>query len=129
MTPEELRENEALVADFVKPGGQGEALRQSLIQYAATQHNWLEQWWDDSYLDIRTRTHRVCAWMGRRRAGAFVPLQHSRSFEARDRVLSPRPRCSRVRITITPYVYCILRRRGPLPARAAGNVGMNPNCV
>lgn len=41
------------MADFTKPGGQGEALRGLLIQHAATQHNWLEQWWDNSYLDIR----------------------------------------------------------------------------
>ncbi len=54
VTPAELEENKQLVADFSKPGGQGEVLRNLLVQHAAKEHNWLEKWWDNGYLDIRT---------------------------------------------------------------------------
>jgi hypothetical protein len=59
-TPQELLENQDLVADFVKPGGTGEGLRGLLVNYAATKPNWLEEWWDDSYLDIRTFAFHPC---------------------------------------------------------------------
>lgn len=53
VSSEELAENEALVADFTRPGGEGERLRRLLVEYAAGEENWLERWWDNSYLDIR----------------------------------------------------------------------------
>lgn len=53
VTPEEQAENATLVADFVRPGGVGEQLRGMLVQHAAGELNWLEKWWDNSYLDIR----------------------------------------------------------------------------
>lgn len=53
VSPAELEENVRLVADFTKPGGQGEVLQNLLLQHAAKEHNWLEKWWDNGYLDIR----------------------------------------------------------------------------
>lgn len=53
VSPDEYKENEKLVSDFVKPGGQGETLRNLLLKYREGELNWLEKWWDDSYLDIR----------------------------------------------------------------------------
>jgi hypothetical protein len=53
VTPRELEENKALAAELGKPGGVGETLRNHLVNYAAGEHNWLEKWWDNSYLDIR----------------------------------------------------------------------------
>ena len=55
VSPAELEENVRLVADFTKPLGQGEALQNLLLQHAAKEHNWLEKWWDNGYLDIRKR--------------------------------------------------------------------------
>ncbi|KAI8873600.1 acyltransferase ChoActase/COT/CPT, partial [Ramicandelaber brevisporus] len=45
---EELAKTRELVADFIKPGGEGERLQARLHEYAAAQPqkgNWLEQWW------------------------------------------------------------------------------------
>ena len=53
VTHHEMKENEERVADFCKPGGQGEQLRTLLLKHREKELNWLEKWWDDSYLDIR----------------------------------------------------------------------------
>ncbi len=66
------------VASFCEPGGQGELLHGLLAQRAAEEHNWLEKWWDNSYLDIRTCRPACCSWgvlpvaLGAKFAGATV---------------------------------------------------------
>ncbi len=65
-TEEQLATSRALVADFQKEGGLGQRLHGLLKERAAKEHNWLERWWDNSYLDIRTSS--VCALIGDLRA-------------------------------------------------------------
>jgi hypothetical protein len=52
-TPEQLATSASLVADFQREGGVGQRLHSLLVQRAAREHNWLERWWDNSYLDTR----------------------------------------------------------------------------
>ncbi|RKP34184.1 acyltransferase ChoActase/COT/CPT [Dimargaris cristalligena] len=54
LTPEEWQHSAAQMADFIKPGGQGETLQQLLKSYATTQQNWLDTWWRRTvYLESR----------------------------------------------------------------------------
>ncbi|KAJ1927081.1 hypothetical protein IWQ60_003234 [Tieghemiomyces parasiticus] len=54
LTPEEYQRSAAAVADFIRPGGQGEILQRLLEAYATTKVNWLESWWRDMvYLEGR----------------------------------------------------------------------------
>ena len=52
-TEEQLETTKALVADFQKEGGVGQRLHALLKDRAAKEFNWLERWWDNSYLDTR----------------------------------------------------------------------------
>jgi len=55
LTEDEYTETEAAVRKFLKPGGDGEKLQQSLIEWSVQGgiHNWLEPFWDDMYLKNR----------------------------------------------------------------------------
>lgn len=55
-TPDEFARTEAAVKDFIKPGGQGQALQKKLEAHAANPNvkNWLYEWWNDAaYLTYR----------------------------------------------------------------------------
>ena len=53
-TEEQLATNRALVHDFQRDGGVGQRLHRLLEARAKKELNWLEKWWDNSYLDTRT---------------------------------------------------------------------------
>jgi hypothetical protein len=46
--------SQELVQDFQKANGVGRRLHRLLEVRASHELNWLERWWDDSYLDTRT---------------------------------------------------------------------------
>jgi carnitine O-acetyltransferase len=52
LTKEELDATERAVADFLRPGGEGELLQERLLRWSRTPgvDNWLDGFWDDWYL-------------------------------------------------------------------------------
>lgn len=56
LSPSEFENTKNAVAEFVKPGGQGEALQQRLITRREDPNckNWMVEWWNDgAYLAVR----------------------------------------------------------------------------
>ncbi|WEW57187.1 Carnitine O-acetyltransferase mitochondrial [Emydomyces testavorans] len=56
LSPEEFKRSQKAVADFVKPGGEGETLQKRLLAKAADPKvkNWLSDWWNyTAYLGYR----------------------------------------------------------------------------
>ncbi|OWZ19424.1 Choline/Carnitine O-acyltransferase [Phytophthora megakarya] len=55
VTKEELKKTTALVQQFGKSGGEGEALQSELLHRASIQENWLTEWWEQvAYLSDPT---------------------------------------------------------------------------
>ncbi|KDO18882.1 hypothetical protein SPRG_15834 [Saprolegnia parasitica CBS 223.65] len=46
VTKEELQHTTELMQDFVGPNGQAHALQEALLERAATERNWLAEWWE-----------------------------------------------------------------------------------
>ncbi|OBA23104.1 acyltransferase ChoActase/COT/CPT [Metschnikowia bicuspidata var. bicuspidata NRRL YB-4993] len=54
LSESQLVSTKAVVAEFARPGGKGEALQQRLEAFAAGKDNWLAEFWDDyAYMSYR----------------------------------------------------------------------------
>ena len=65
LSDEEYAHTSALVADFQREGGEGEALQQFLQEKADSERNWMEEWWEQlAYLRTRTTMAIHINWFG-----------------------------------------------------------------
>lgn len=65
LSDEEFAHTEAIVADFCREGGEGEALQQFLEEKASSERNWMEEWWEQlAYLRTRTTMAVHINWLG-----------------------------------------------------------------
>ena len=65
LTDEEFAHTSALVTDFQRDGGEGEALQSFLEQKAGDERNWMEEWWEQlAYLRTRTTMAIHINWFG-----------------------------------------------------------------
>ena len=65
LTPEEYAHTSACAADFLRDGGEGEALQEFLEEKASSERNWMEEWWEQlAYLRTRTTMAIYINWFG-----------------------------------------------------------------
>ncbi len=65
LSAEEFAHTQAVVADFGREGGEGEALQCFLEEKAESERNWMEEWWEQlAYLRTRTTMAIHINWTG-----------------------------------------------------------------
>ena len=65
LTEEEYAHTAALVRDFCREGGEGQALQVALEEKASEERNWMEEWWEQlAYLRTRTTMAVHINWFG-----------------------------------------------------------------
>ena len=65
LTDDEFAHTSAVVADFQREGGEGEALQTFLEEKADNERNWMEEWWEQlAYLRTRTTMAIYINWFG-----------------------------------------------------------------